>query len=74
MSDVTTPRVVVFPQVIDITDSTGFQFDRLSSPEQKCIVESMSGGGHLGVSRRRPSRRRYRRNPRAICGQQSMHH
>jgi ASPIC and UnbV/FG-GAP-like repeat len=32
------------PQLVDITDSTGIKFDRLSSPEQKYIVESMSGG------------------------------
>jgi len=33
-----------FPQLIDITASTGINFDHLSSPEQKYIVESMSGG------------------------------
>jgi enediyne biosynthesis protein E4 len=32
------------PQLVDITDSTGIEFDHLSSPEQKYIVESMSGG------------------------------
>ena len=32
------------PQLIDITDSTGIKFDHQSSPEQKYIVESMSGG------------------------------
>jgi enediyne biosynthesis protein E4 len=32
------------PQLIDITSSTGIKFDHLSSPEQKYIVESMSGG------------------------------
>jgi hypothetical protein len=31
-------------QLTDITDSTGVKFDHLSSPEQKYIVESMSGG------------------------------
>ena len=31
------------PQLKDITDSTGIKFDHLSSPEQKYIVESMSG-------------------------------
>ncbi len=31
-------------QLTDITDSTGIRFDHLSSPEQKYIVESMSGG------------------------------
>jgi hypothetical protein len=29
---------------VDITDSTGISFEHLSSPEQKYIVESMSGG------------------------------
>ena len=33
-----------FPQLVDITGSTGIHFDHLSSPEQKYIVESMSGG------------------------------
>jgi len=33
-----------YPQLVDITDSTGIQFEHLSSPEQKFIVESMSGG------------------------------
>jgi hypothetical protein len=32
------------PQLVDTTDSTGIKFDHLSSPEQKYIVESMSGG------------------------------
>src|SRR5215831_9126569 len=32
------------PQLLDITSSTGINFDHLSSPEQKYIVESMSGG------------------------------
>jgi enediyne biosynthesis protein E4 len=32
------------PQLVDITDTTGIKFDHLSSPEQKYIVESMSGG------------------------------
>jgi len=32
------------PKLIDITDSTGIHFEHLSSPEQKFIVESMSGG------------------------------
>jgi enediyne biosynthesis protein E4 len=32
------------PQLVDITNSTGINFDHLSSPEQKYIVESMSGG------------------------------
>jgi enediyne biosynthesis protein E4 len=33
-----------FAQLVDITASTGIKFDHLSSPEQKYIVESMSGG------------------------------
>lgn len=33
-----------FPRLIDITSSTGIRFEHLSSPEQKYIVESMSGG------------------------------
>ena len=33
-----------YPELIDITDSTGITFEHLSSPEQKYIVESMSGG------------------------------
>ena len=32
------------PQLVDITNSTGIKFEHLSSPEQKYIVESMSGG------------------------------
>jgi hypothetical protein len=32
------------PQLVDITDSTGIEFNHLSSPDQKYIVESMSGG------------------------------
>jgi hypothetical protein len=32
------------PRLIDITESTGIKFDHQSSPEQKYIVESMSGG------------------------------
>jgi hypothetical protein len=32
------------PQLRDITESTGIRFEHLSSPEQKYIVESMSGG------------------------------
>lgn len=31
-------------QLVDITASTGIHFEHLSSPEQKYIVESMSGG------------------------------
>jgi hypothetical protein len=33
-----------YPQLVDITASTGIKFDHLSSPEAKFIVESMSGG------------------------------
>jgi hypothetical protein len=33
-----------YPELMDITASTGIQFEHLSSPEQKYIVESMSGG------------------------------
>ena len=33
-----------YPQLTDITASTGITFEHLSSPEQKYIVESMSGG------------------------------
>jgi enediyne biosynthesis protein E4 len=32
------------PQLVDISDSTGINFEHVSSPEQKYIVESMSGG------------------------------
>lgn len=37
-------RDPAFPRFVDITNSTGVRFDHLSSPEQKYIVESMSGG------------------------------
>jgi hypothetical protein len=33
-----------YPQLVDITASTGIHFEHLSSPEAKYIVESMSGG------------------------------
>lgn len=33
-----------YPKLVDITPSTGIQFEHLSSPDQKFIVESMSGG------------------------------
>jgi enediyne biosynthesis protein E4 len=33
-----------YPQLVDITTSTSIEFEHLSSPEQKFIVESMSGG------------------------------
>jgi hypothetical protein len=37
-------EVSSYPELVDITASTGIQFEHLSSPEQKFIVESMSGG------------------------------
>ncbi len=41
----TTPHTFTqLPQLVDITGSTGIKFEHLSSPEQKYIVESMSGG------------------------------
>ncbi len=33
-----------YPELVDITASAGIQFEHVSSPEQKFIVESMSGG------------------------------
>jgi enediyne biosynthesis protein E4 len=33
-----------YPQLVDITASTGINFEHLSSPEAKFIAESMSGG------------------------------
>jgi len=33
-----------YPELVDITASTGIRFDHVSSPEQKFIVESMSAG------------------------------
>jgi len=33
-----------YPELVDITASTGIHFEHLSSPEQKFIVESMSAG------------------------------
>ncbi len=33
-----------YPQLVDITASTGIHFEHLSSPEAKFIAESMSGG------------------------------
>jgi enediyne biosynthesis protein E4 len=35
---------IAYPELVDITASTGIHFEHLSSPEQKYIVESMSGG------------------------------
>ena len=40
-SSVPNPQI---PQLVDITRSTKIQFDHLSSPAKKYIVESMSGG------------------------------
>ncbi|WP_263353029.1 CRTAC1 family protein [Acidicapsa acidisoli] len=37
-------ELVNYPELVDITASTGIQFEHMSSPEQKYIVESMSGG------------------------------
>ena len=41
-----TPAVnaAAYPQLIDITESTGIKFEHLSSPDQRYIVESMGGG------------------------------
>src|SRR5205814_6136037 len=33
-----------YPELVDITASTGIQFEHFSSPDKKFIVESMSGG------------------------------
>jgi hypothetical protein len=33
-----------YPQLVDITQSTKIQFSHVSAPEQRYIVESMSGG------------------------------
>src|ERR1043165_4439466 len=33
-----------YPELVDITASTRIEFEHMSSPEQKIIVESMSGG------------------------------
>ena len=38
------PASTAFPQLVDITASTGIKFEHLSAPEQRYIVESMSGG------------------------------
>ena len=38
------PVEEILPQLVDVTATTGISFDHLSSPEQKYIVESMSGG------------------------------
>jgi hypothetical protein len=38
------PTEARYPKLVDITPSTGIRFEHVSSPEQKYIVESMSGG------------------------------
>ena len=38
------PAEALFPSLVDITTSTGINFNHLSTPEQRYIVESMSGG------------------------------
>ena len=38
------PTKATFPQLKDITASTGIHFSHLATPEQRYIVESMSGG------------------------------
>jgi enediyne biosynthesis protein E4 len=38
------PEGFNYPQLVDITASTGIRFEHNSSPEQRFIVESMSGG------------------------------
>ncbi|MFZ0747428.1 MAG: CRTAC1 family protein [Terracidiphilus sp.] len=40
----TNGTVRTYPELVDITASTGIQFEHVSSPAQKFIVESMSGG------------------------------
>jgi hypothetical protein len=41
---VSAPGDSAYPRLVDITASTGIHFDHNSSPEQRFIVESMSGG------------------------------
>ena len=36
--------VAHYPELVDVTESTGIQFEHVSSSDQKFIVESMSGG------------------------------
>jgi enediyne biosynthesis protein E4 len=43
-SEASPPQSSKLPQLVDITSSTGIHFQHLSSPEQKYIMESMSGG------------------------------
>src|SRR5438552_224858 len=40
----TVTSIIGYPELVDITAATGIHFNHLSSPEQKFIVESMSGG------------------------------
>ena len=44
LAQITSPLPSPIPQLVDITAQTGIHFEHLSSPEQKYIVESMSGG------------------------------
>ncbi len=44
LAQTTSPLTSPIPQLVDITAQTGIHFEHLSSPEQKYIVESMSGG------------------------------
>ncbi len=37
-------EIPTYPQLVNITPSTGIHFEHVSSPEQKFIIESMSGG------------------------------
>jgi hypothetical protein len=39
-----TPAIPNLPQLVDVTTSTGIKFEHLSTPDQRYIVESMSGG------------------------------
>src|ERR1700739_977109 len=39
-----TGTLVNYPQLVDITESTGINFDHRSDPEARYIAESMSGG------------------------------
>ncbi|HEY1987215.1 MAG TPA: CRTAC1 family protein [Terracidiphilus sp.] len=43
-SPTVSPTDAPYPQLVDITSSTRITFEHLSSPEQRYIVESMSGG------------------------------
>src|SRR5258707_15471821 len=40
----TSPTAGSFPQLVDITASTGIRFEHLSSPDQRYIVDSMRAG------------------------------